>query len=54
MRGAVWAESAEFLSLLEVVRDSRRGERPIRLVGFDPQVSSPRLGEYLAAVYLRA
>jgi erythromycin esterase-like protein len=44
----VWAQSAEIRPLFEYVRETQSTDRPLRLVGFDPQFSSGRTAEYLA------
>jgi CubicO group peptidase (beta-lactamase class C family)/erythromycin esterase-like protein len=43
----VWARSAEMRPLFEYVRATQTTGRPLRLVGFDPQLSSPRAVGYL-------
>jgi erythromycin esterase len=43
----VWARSAEIRPLFEYVRSTQTTDRPLRLVGFDPQFSSPRTPDYI-------
>jgi erythromycin esterase len=43
----VWAQSAEIRPLFEYVRATQGTDRPLRLVGFDPQFSSTRTPAYI-------
>lgn len=43
----VWAHSAEMRPLFEYVRATQDTDRPLRLVGFDPQFSAPDAGDLL-------
>lgn len=43
----IWSQSAELSPLMQAIQASLATDRPLRLIGFDPQPSSPELGAYV-------